>query len=701
MNQEQLLELARLCQLETSYYDGIGNYREAPPEAVLEVLKALGIPLEDFSDVPEALRIQREQLSRQFVEPVFTRWDDAPFDVALRIPAENAHESILCDLELESGEHRRYETTADQLPLSEVTEVEGARYETRVFPIQDSLPNGYHDLHFEMKGQRQKALLIASPKTARTAPPGSRSWGVFLPLYSLRSRSSWGGGDFEDLNRFTDWIAERGGTFVGMLPLMPAFLDAPLNPSPYAPVSRFFWNEYYIDPTRTVEWESCNEARGLYGSAEFQKELSRQRERSLVDYRQQMRLKRSVLEKMAHHFFRTRPAGFDSFERYRAAHPRAEGYASFRAVHERIGKPWHQWPDEMRRGRIQPSDYDEQTKNYFLYTQWVATRQLHSATESSRGRKVGLYLDLPLGVHPDGYDVWSEQGLFTLGISGGAPPDAFFTAGQMWGFPPLHPEECRRRGYRYTRESLRHLLSYCDLLRIDHVMSLHRLFWVPNAMTATSGVYVHYRPEEFYAILNLESHRRGCIVVGEDLGTVPPEVRKKMDHHQIYRMYVGQFEVRPDSHEGITATPERVIASINTHDTPTFAGFWQGLDIEYRVQAHLLDEEGCEQERANRRRFQEALMRRFGVEGDPEDSDVQHEVLRKWLAHLGAGSAQFLLINLEDLWLETAPQNVPGTTSEHPNWRRKARYKLEDLCKVPGLLDTLDEIRTRRSGKAS
>ena len=315
-----------------------------------------------------------------------------------------------------------------------------------------------------------------------------------------------------------------------------------------------------------------------------------------------------------------------------------------------------------------------------------------------RNRGTALYLDFPLGVNPDGYDVWRHQDLFALGISGGAPPDELFTGGQNWGFPPLHPESIRVHGYRYYGDCLRHHMRSAGMLRIDHVMGLHRAYWVPDGFSATDGVYVHYRAPEFYAILNLESHRHQVQIVGENLGTVPEAVNTTLARRKIFGMHVGQFGISSDPNRALDATPADAVASLNTHDTATFMGFWQEKDIDDRIALGLLDNEQAESARRYRAAQRDALIAYLRSQGFIGEQSSEADVLRGWLTFLAAQPAQFLLINLEDLWLEPTPQNVPGTWQERPNWQRKARYSLEDIgsqAALHDLLQTISDIRNR------
>jgi 4-alpha-glucanotransferase len=355
------------------------------------------------------------------------------------------------------------------------------------------------------------------------------------------------------------------------------------------------------------------------------------------------------------------------------AKPHLKDYAAFRAVVDRRGDTWRSWPERLREGTLASADYDEDDRRYHLWVQWAAERQVRALAADAREHGPGLYLDLPLGVHGDSYDVWRWNDLFAQGAAAGAPPDALFTHGQDWGFPPLVPDRLRERGYDYLIASLSHHLEHAGILRIDHVMQLQRLFWVPAGMSAAEGVYVSYPMDELFAVLALESQRRQAVLVGENLGTVAPEITQGMDRHGVLGMYVLQYELKPDD-PSVRVPPEPCAASLNTHDMPPFAAFWEGCDaalrerLESELPASESGEAGCA------------------------------AVLRRCLEHLAASPARLALVNLEDLWLETEPQNVPGTHRERPNWHRKARLTFEEFSTRPeivALLTRFDELRRR------
>jgi 4-alpha-glucanotransferase len=688
---DSLQRLARLYNLQTAYLDGLGQLREAPPEAILKVLQSLGGEASSMEQVPAALRARRQALWQRVIEPVTVAWQDRPLRLKLRLPTAAAEAPISGKICLEDGGtiECRWDEIGSAAPLRR--EIEGSLYTTRSLSLTVSLPLGYHDLHLRVGGLELHSQILAAPFQAYAPSGAGKRWGVFCPLYALHSARGWGTGDFSDLAEFAGLVGALNGDAAGTLPMLAGFLDEPFNPSPYAPVSRLFWNEFYLDVESIAEFAGCAAARALVESEEFRGSLEAVRRATLVDYRRSAALKRQVIELLLAKLQSSSSARRASFESFVAARPALRDYAAFRAKTERERKIWLDWPEPERAGALSAGNYDETAKLYHLYVQWLCDEQVGRLRAEGGASGAALYLDFPLGVNRDGYDIWRYRDLFALDASGGAPPDGLFTKGQNWGFPPQHPGAVRRQGYRYYRDCLRHHMARTSMLRIDHVMGLHRAFWVPEGFGAADGLYVHQRAEEYYAVLSLESHRHRVQIVGENLGTVPDYVNEALARHRILGMHVGQFGVGTESTRAFETPPANTVASLNTHDTPTFMSFWTGADIDDRLDLGLIRTEQAEQERSYRSAQRAALLRRFDAA-----SDDAAAVLRGWLESLAEGPAEFLLINLEDLWLEILPQNVPGTWEERPNWRRKARFRLEEIRALPefaALLRRIGDIR--------
>ena len=694
-----LHNVARLFNTQTIFYDAFGHLIQPPPEAILRVLRILGAPVERMDDLADALRQRREFLWRRGIDPVMVAWDGAPLRLKLRLPSPLAALELRYRIALESGEFLEGKCQGDSRTKAVERSIEGVHYVTQWINLPEKLPLGYHSLYLQVGGCTFEAFVLSSALQSYGADDAeARRWGIFCPLYAFASQKSWSAGNFSDLKRLIDFTNQMGGDFVGTLPLLATFLDEPFNPSPYAPVSRLFWNEFYLDVTRIPELQRCPAARAMIHSSLFQNELEHLRAAPLVEYRQLMALKRKVLEELLHTLMNRASKRKAAFERFIETHPQAQDYAAFRAKVEREGKPWELWEPSHRDGKLEAGDYDERIKQYHLYVQWQAEEKMHALGEKTKAGGATLYLDFPLGVNRDGYDVWRERPVFALEASGGAPPDAFFTRGQNWGFPPFHPEGLRQQGYRYYIQCLRHHLRHAGMLRIDHVMGLHRSYWIPQGFSPTEGVYVHYPAEEFYAILSLESRRYHAEIVGENLGTVPTYVNTSLAKHRIHGMHVSQFCVTDDPHRALPEAAPDAVASLNTHDTPTFAGFWQGGDIQDRLALDLLSPSEAEVLRQQRASVREALVTFLKSRGWLKEDAEPLAILRAWLSQLASGDAYLVLVNLEDLRLEPLPQNVPGTWDERPNWKRKASVSFERVRKsdsVTAILKAIDEIRRR------
>ncbi len=692
---DRLKELARLYAVDSEYYDGLGVRREPPPESLLAIVRSLGAPVNGLGDVPLGLHERTSQLATAPVEPVIVTWGDSPLVVDLNLADPGDETKLEFTLVYEDGETQiRPLAWGQGQGLAEST-FEGRHYRRRRFVLDTPVRHGYHTLRIEGAGIAASCFVISAPARAFQGP-GRRSWGMFLPAYALHGSSSWGAGDLSDFHRFMDWTADLGGRFVGTLPLFAAFLEEPFAPSPYAPVSRLFWNEFFADPTRAPNWAACEEAQRLVASESFERAIEKERAGPMVDYHSQMALKARIFQSLSRQFWSSRGGKDPDLLDFLKSRPEVRDYANFRAVVERRRRNWQAWPKRMQAGTLRPGDREAERYQYHLYVQWLVQRQMEALIESGRRRETGLYLDLPLGVHPDGFDAWKSRQSFAAGMSGGAPPDGFFTVGQEWGFPPLHPESERSRQYRYLRSVLANLMRHTDMIRIDHAMSLQRLFWVPQGASALEGAYVYYRMEELFALVVLESARNDCVIVGEDLGTVTPELRQTMEERGLYRMYVGQFELALDRNPPFSEPQPRMVASLNTHDTPTAAGFWFADDVELRKDLGLLKGEDLSQERAGRASLREALKSRLDVEAEAPPFQVQFQILVRWLEFLAASPAEYVLVTLEDLLQTREPQNVPGTYDEQPNWKRKTRLPFEAFREDTRVVETLKRVESLR-----
>lgn len=701
----ELQRLAELYDLQLYYEDDRGQRQFASEPALFHMVKSLGAEVHTARDIEHAVKARELESYRAVCEPVIVAQAGSPPSLKLRLPEARVNERYQLHVKLECGDELSVEGLLADLPLRKQHEVAGLSFLEKELNLVSELPRGYHDANLNFGASSVSVRILCPPRALYH--PTFRTWGVFAPTYALYREQGLGAGDFRDLESLLDWVSSLGGSVVGTLPLLATFLDEPFDPSPYAPASRLFWNEFYLDLDRIVSDEPTFSANALLESPRFEREKNALRERPLVDYRRQMALKRQALELLAQQFFGTGGHERPDFKDFLRAQPRVRDYAEFRAATELSRKPWSSWDDPARTGTLDASSFRAADADYHLYVQWQAFRQMKALCGKLPGDHAGLYLDLPLGVHGAGYDVWRERAAFLMGCSLGAPPDRVFINAQHWGITPLHPIGMREQKYQYFIDCIRHHMSHASVLRIDHVMGLHRVYCIPDGMPAREGVFMRYRPEELYAVLALESTRNKTLVVGEDLGTVPEQVRTTMRQVGMSRMHVLQYELDPHR-DPLADVPADVVASLNTHDVVPFNGYWVGADIEAREQSGLLSSAQAETARQARARARATLTAGLSSRkrldpkhrGNPDDPDSSQPlaVLSALLLDYAASPAEILLVTLEDLWLETEPQNVPGTGHERSNWRRKLRFSLDAVRRmrlVQQLLEQIDNERRR------
>ncbi len=578
-DQAKLRALARRLDLQTSYVDATGVRRYAAPEALLAVAGAL---TGEQAPDPASLLRRLDERQAPMVEPVTVAWLGRPASVRLNLPSK-APATFEWQL-LGEGENAQ----GGRAEVASLTRDAAGGVALPLPPVDA----GYHTLRLKAGRSRSSTLVIAAAPRAYRALRRAREWGAFLPLYALHSGRSWGAGDFADLRALSRWVRAAGGANLATLPLLAAFLEGPLfEPSPYAPVSRIAWNEMFVDVDSLPRPGQSDAFAALEGARAG---LEAQRTSRFVDYERIAVLKRGVMEQAA---AALSPAQTKVLRTFLDGEPSLRDYARFRARTERHG-PWQSWPN------TEP-DFDSVVERYHAYAQWCAEAQLADAAGDPSG--AGLYMDLPLGVHASGYDTWRWPQCFVPDASVGAPPDPLATQGQDWGFPPLHPRGIREGRHEYVIAFLRHHMKHATRLRIDHVMGLHRLFVIPRGFEARDGVYVRYPAEELYAILSLESHRHQTEIVGENLGTVPGEVGRAIRRHNVSGMYVLPFEVDAGRQE-IRMPHESAVAALNTHDLPTFAGWWSGEDIALRESLRLAGPEQAAREREERAQARRAVL---------------------------------------------------------------------------------------------
>lgn len=682
--------------MQLAYVDLDQRRQVASTEALLAVLRALGHDISRPDDAPKLLKAVRASRAQRLCEPVLVAWDGRLSAFSLCVERRLVSHPMKCVFTLEDG------AVIEDVP----TVIRTRKASERKHRILDctmrrTLPIGVHQFHVAIGERSATSTVLAAPRRCfrHADNDGTRQseLGVFLPTYAIQSERNCGAGDLGDLRALSQWACRNGAHCVGTLPMLASFLDEPFEPSPYSPVSRLFWNAFFIDLHAAIKEEQCPEAASLLSSS--QRNIEALRQQRFVDYQGVMRIKRRVLETLADTAFSNerRKNEIDAWLES-ADGPDAADYARFRAMVEKSKATWQHWPVDARTGTITERDYDSSAWRYHVYCQFVLHRQLSALARELQSEQCELYLDLPVGVNGGGYDVWRYRDYFALDLDAGAPPDPFFTHGQNWGFPVIDPQRSREQAHAYFQSVIRNHLQYTGLLRIDHVMGLHRIFCIPKEMSNDQGVYVRYPADELYAILSLESHRNQARLIGENLGTVPPEVNEAMHERGLYEMSIAQFSFSTDPSSELPEPRANELAALNTHDMPTFAAFWEGSDITRHVNLGLLSADEARSESAERGHLREAVRQALAKRGLLKSNEVGIDEIRDaLLKYLAQSDAAFTLINLEDLWLEQQPQNMPGiSTEQFASWRRKAA---RTLCEIESdhhltqLLHSLAEIR--------
>lgn len=541
---------------------------------------------------------------------------------------------------------------------------------------------------------------------------GGRAWGFSVQLYGLCSSDNWGIGDFGDLRRLVEEAARLGANAIQLNPLHALFLQRPNHISPYAPSSRIFLNALYIDVEETPDFAECEGARARLAEPAFQESLVRLRTKSLVDYPGVAAKKLPIL-RLLYRNFRDRHLELGTSARALAfkdfvadGGERLNNFAVFEALSTRFASTgnstWQSWPVEFRNPRnaaVQNFAHDHsEDVGFALYLQWIAAEQLHRAADlaKSLGMTIGLIADLAVGAEASGADAWCDQDLIAFGAELGAPPDQFNADGQCWGVPPWRPQALRNRGYQPFIDLLRGSMSWAGGLRIDHVMGLERQFWVPRGCPGRDGGYVAFPFGELSSVLAQESVRHRCLVIGEDLGTVPEGFRDRLARAQILSTRVLYFERESDGrYRPPDAYPLLSVAHAGTHDLPPIEGYLAGSDIDARKRIGLYRRR--EDEAAARAARNDDVARLSDAlapvnEGAMATPTNARDAIHRFLAKSGSGLA---LIQIEDAVGQADQANLPGTIDEYPNWRRKYAFAVDELAETVAFKHLADIMAVR------
>ncbi len=755
-----LRRLAELYGINQSYWEAGGTQHFLSERTLRQLLVGLGV-LDSVDDsdstIGQAVHAERQALWRAGLPTVAVLHELEAVMIELVIPTDKIDHIWHWSIETEDGERLDDTFTPGQLATSgDLDDIEGWANAHRTF-IDDqelarfrlALPElscGYHTLSIEVAGDstgvdsklHRKTRLIVAPArcygfTDEAIPDAEvRLWGIAVQLYAVRSLRNWGIGDFTDLFNAVGVAAGLGANVVGINPLHALFLHEPEQASPYSPSSRLYLNPLYIDVELVDDFATVSVSDQSSSASLDDANLETLRNKDFVDYSAVAKVKLPVLEALFDAFtlnhLHNDSSRAHAFRKFQAQHGKSlQKYALFEALQEAqynsadgITGDWHQWPEPLRNPDSDAvAEFAEKHSQRILFhtwLQWLAHEQLDkAATEAeARGMKAGLYRDLAVGVAGGGSDTWANPSLFVDRVDVGAPPDDFSAKGQNWGLPPMNPRALRESGFSLFIDILRKNMTAAGALRIDHVMGLMRIFCIPTGESPAEGAYMDYPIDELLAIVALESQRQKCIVIGEDLGTVPDGLRQKLHAADVlsYRLlyfeknYDGDLNFRqPDTY------PPNALVGANTHDLPTLRSFWSGADLALRETLDLFpDKDMYAQQVQHRARDRdrlldalrnEALLSQDTVEEYRESGIMDTALVEAIHRYLARTRSLMLVANMEDMLGQEEQINLPGTDRDiYPNWRRKLPLALEDWLRHEPFCDCAAAINTERVSRS-
>jgi 4-alpha-glucanotransferase len=697
--------LARLRRIGDAYHDYRGELRHFSIDTKTHILRAMGCAVDD----PAALATELSALEiarwRQLL-PQVAAARGKRIGVDLNIPARDFGSAVRWSVNLEDGGHRDGVISSADCAELWRGEIEGSWITRRRLELPVDLPAGYHELEVKLGDEVARCSLILSPTECyepQSVVEGRRLWGVSVQLYTVRSRDNWGVGDFADLKQLIRWLAPRGAGFIGLNPLHSLAPADPDRGSPYSASSRHFLNILYIAVPAVPEFLECETARARTHAPDFVQRLQDLRATPLVDYRGVAELKFEILELLFRDFcdrhLATETARAREFREFVAAGGALlQAHARFDALDQHfratLATPsgWHSWPAEYRdvndvAARHFAATHPLRTE-FYLYLQWLAHQQLTGAQTLARelGMPIGLYGDYAVGANPSGSETWVDQTSYRMGAEIGAPPDPLALRGQGWGIPPQDPVVMERQRFAGFIRLIRNNMRYYGALRLDHVMSLCRLWWVAAGDSPINGAYVHYPLHDLLSVVALESVRNACLVVGEDLGVVPDEMRYAMPAYGLYHYKVLLFEKDGQRFRRPDEFTRRALATVTTHDMPTLRSYWEGRDIDLRRDLNLYPSPDIQNAVLSERALdRSALLAALDEQGlKPSSPASPLEPFSPGLAnalhlYLARSASVLVALQIEDLLGMVDPVNVPGTDWQYPNWRRKLSTDIEDL----------------------
>lgn len=717
-------ELIAFCGIETDFNDAWGNPSTVTQQHQLQLLAAQGFDIED--DETARLQLLERQLDfwLQPLQAVSVQRVDEPLQLLLQVTLEQANMELAFTLTTEDGAKQVFNLTPVEGELVQVVVLDEVEYHQYQHLLPQQLTAGYHQLSLNDTAFTQKLIITPGQCFMPQNFNSQKQWGIALQLYGLRSERNWGIGDFTDLSNTVNYLAGVGADFIGLNPIHALYPAMPESASPYSPSSRRWLNVSYIDVTAMPGFSLCARTQSLVSAPAFVQQLTQQRSKDFVDYSGVMQLKLPVMKSLYQWFAEQKgnnnKAPTKAFKQFKTdGGASLQQLALYDALHAYLYQQdsmhwgWPNWPEEYRDPQsdaVQAFAVKHQAElDFYCYLQFMAQQQLAQAQQVAKdaGMLLGLYRDLAVGVSEASTEMWGNPDLYCRDASVGAPPDPLGPAGQNWGLPPMYPYQLYKQGYQPMIDLLRANMQHAGALRIDHVMALLRLWWVPKtAENAGGGAYVYYPIMDLLGILALESQRNQAVIIGEDLGTVPDGIRELLAQYNVYSYRVFFFETAADGgYISPKHYPVQAMATLTTHDLPTLIGFWHCEDLRLGKELGLYKDEAqlqglYAQRHANKQRILDSLHGHHSLPGDysrsAENLGMDQTLNYAMQRHLAATSSQLLCLQLEDALQMTQPVNIPGTSNEYPNWRRKLSEPIEQWSQNHDIRQLFTEISKQR-----
>lgn len=710
---ELIKQLAALVGLQDSYVHAQGHTEVISLDKQQAILQAMGYDLTSNDALQEKIVELSEQPWLEVIAPVTVCQQGEPLRIRVQQLQQHAVSDWQWQINTEEQQQLSGNLTIAAKDISERRQTRQGEVLAAELILDIGLPLGYHQLTLSNNRQHYNQQLIITPQRCFQLHDKAvlhKTFGPAIQLYAVKSARNWGIGDFADLQQMVAPLAEQGVDFIGLNPLHALYPELPQDCSPYSPNSRLWLNTDYVALEQTADFSDCLAAQQLVGSESFQQQLQHLRAQTYVDYIGVAAAKKAVATLLFQQFKQqhlakntTRAAQFQQFV--------ADGGNSLQqlAIHQVLQgqlfrqswdmAAWQNFPQPLRNPHnsavAEFASANSDAINQQLYLQWQAQLQLADVKQlcQQHGMAIGLYCDVAVGTSRSSAESWGAPEDYLLDLSVGAPADIMAPKGQNWGLLAYNPQTLRQKAYQPFIALLQANMRFAGALRLDHVMALLRLWCCPLGADATAGAYIRFPAADLFAILALESQRNSCVVIGEDLGTVPVEISHLLAQYQVLSYRVFMLEQKPGSYDHAAQTyPELALATVTTHDMPTLVGYWQQHDLELRHELDLFPNAQVADSLYQLRTDEKQLMsQRLQL----QDGDYK-QLIRASHLFTAQQPARLFAFQLEDLLLMATPVNIPGTSNEYPNWRRRLTENIDVILQRPDVLELIADIRSAR-----